>query len=147
MVREALQANPLVGDAAGTARVLDDLKQQGGLKLWDTAGTVFYPTGADKMKALTGMKARPRRAGDPAPRQVGRGRGTLVPGFWRSHGDSSMTPPEMTVDGDLAGAREGPRPRRGPLDALPLPGPAPYPERLQCLSPAPSIRPTYYDAL
>ena len=66
MVREALQANPLVGDAAGTSRVLDDLKQQGGRKLWDTAGAVFYPTGADKMKALTGMKARPRPAGDPA---------------------------------------------------------------------------------
>eukprot|EP00290_Baffinella_frigidus_P007035 CAMPEP_0180130852 /NCGR_PEP_ID=MMETSP0986-20121125/8095_1 /TAXON_ID=697907 /ORGANISM="non described non described, Strain CCMP2293" /LENGTH=554 /DNA_ID=CAMNT_0022070665 /DNA_START=105 /DNA_END=1769 /DNA_ORIENTATION=- len=56
MVKGALTSARLVGDAKETCRVLDDLKTKGGIKLWDTAGAIFYPTGADRMKEMTGME-------------------------------------------------------------------------------------------
>ena len=45
----------LAGNATAAVAALDALKAQGKIALWDSAPRLFQSTGADKMKAVTGM--------------------------------------------------------------------------------------------
>jgi len=45
----------LVGNATAAVRALDGLKKDGKIALWDSAPRSFQSTGADRMKAVTGM--------------------------------------------------------------------------------------------
>jgi hypothetical protein len=45
----------LAGNATAACTALDALKAQGKIALWDSAPRLFQSTGADKMKAVTGM--------------------------------------------------------------------------------------------
>jgi len=46
----------LVGNGTAAVRALDGLKKSGKIALWDSAPTRFSTTGADRMKAVTGME-------------------------------------------------------------------------------------------
>ena len=45
----------MVGNATVAAAVLSQLKQEGKIALWDSAPRFFQSTGAERMKAVTGM--------------------------------------------------------------------------------------------
>lgn len=47
----------LVGNASAAVSALDLLKKQGNIALWDSGPKFFQSTGADRMKAVTGMVA------------------------------------------------------------------------------------------
>jgi hypothetical protein len=53
----------LVGNASVAVKVLDSLKQDGKIALWDSAPRFFQATGADRMKAVTGMASPERDLG------------------------------------------------------------------------------------